>query len=864
MKYRVRIKSRNRNDALAEGAEMLGVDPLNLFTLEESPENWVVIINDSPGEYELEIRDDKMAAILRAVTPPAGNGRPVTNEDIENALREMGVTHGIDGFAIKKALEAVNATGKFQGSTIVAKGDPPQKGEKARIDLKIGRDAPNKDPRASVMVKPGQVVAVKVQASSGLPGKNIFGEDVPSLPGDDISFLPGENIALKNGETEYVSLVYGAARATWQGVSVTDLFTLSKDKMYAEMPLFPVLADNSRLTLDDITGILKEKGVKHGIDPAAIQAALEKGDPVENFRVAEATPAKNGIDSKMEFHFSVNGVDPEEAAQKRAGGYVAEVETRDIVLEGEILARKIPPVKQEEGKSITGEVIKAVKPEEKKVKAGANVKTRDNNSLFVVSDEVIAGYADYSCDTVSVVNPVEISEDRLSASIMLYSPSSRKRFITVELIRKIIERAGIRYGITLDEAEAFLATHGKKPFPPKKIIVAKGIKPVHGEDAKIDLKFSKDKEAGHLDSDTGRMDFREQSFIHNVKKGDKLAEKIPLTAGADGKDIFGEIIPATPGKDCKLISGTNVIPSPDGLSLFSRIDGMVAIQDGNRISVTQSHEIDGDIDMNTGNLKMDGSLVIKGWITSGFAARATGEIHVGKGVEQATVEAGAGLFIHGGIVGGDNANITSDGELNAFFIENAKVRAKGDIHIRDDIRNSNVSSGGVIDATSGKGRIIGGTITALKEIRANETGSPAGVKTNIIIGVDPEQTDRKEKIKQRLEEFNHQKAKIDIILVRFKNNNTETPKEIRFKLDKLVKQRRSIVQMEARLNEYMAELHKKEMDEAGHPPSLTINRMVFAGTKVTIKGSFMDVETDIPGKTRFHLDERNHIVFNKN
>jgi hypothetical protein len=74
----------------------------------------------------------------------------------------------------------------------------------------------------------------------------------------------------------------------------------------------------------------------------------------------------------------------------------------------------------------------------------------------------------------------------------------------------------------------------------------------------------------------------------------------------------------------------------------------------------------------------------------------------------------------------------------------------------------------------------------------------------------------------RLEEFRHQKAKIDIILVRFKNKNgnAEIPKEMRFKLDKLVKQRRSIVQMEAKLNEYMVELHKKEIDEAGHPPSL--------------------------------------------
>jgi len=658
MNYRVRIKSKSRNDAITEGAEMLGVDPSNVFALEESPENWVVIINDSPGEYELEIRDDKMAAILRSVTPPAGNGRPVTNEDIEKALSDMGVTHGIESNTIKKALDEVNATGKLQGSVIIAKGDPPQKGEKARIDLLIGRDASNKEPRASVMVKPGQVVAIKTPAHSGAPGKNIFGEDVPSLPGDDISLLPGENIALKNRETEYVSLVYGAARSTWQGVSVTDLVSVSKDKMYVEMPLFPVLSDNSRLTLDDITSILKGKGIKHGIDLSAIQAAFEKGEPVDNFRVAEATPAKNGIDSKVEFLFRVNGLDPKEADQKKSGGFIPEVETRDIVLGGEILARIIPSVKQEDGKNVTGEVIKAVKPEELKIRTGANVETRENGFVFVVSEGIKAGYPEYSGDTISVINPLEISEERLSASVMLYTSSSNKRAMTSELVRDIIERADIKFGITLDELEGFLSSDGKKKFPPKKITVAKGIAPVHGEDAVINIKFRKGKEAGNLDSNTGRMDFREQSSIHNVKKDELLAEKVPLTAGTDGKDIFGEIIHAAPGKDCKLNFGTNVILSPDGLSLVSGMDGMVAIQDGNRISVTQSHEVQGDIDMNTGNLTMDGSLVIKGWVSSGFSVKASGEIHIGKGVEQSVIDAGGGLFIDGGIVGGDKASIT--------------------------------------------------------------------------------------------------------------------------------------------------------------------------------------------------------------
>jgi hypothetical protein len=437
-----------------------------------------------------------------------------------------------------------------------------------------------------------------------------------------------------------------------------------------------------------------------------------------------------------------------------------------------------------------------------------------------------------------------------------------KRVITIDLIREIIEKAGIRYGIDLDEIEGFLASEGKKGFPPKRIVIAKGKAPVHGEDAKINLSFSMERQAGHVDSKTGLMDFKEQSLIHNVKKGDTLAEKIPFSSGTHGKDIFGDVIPASPGKDGKLFPGKNVIISPDGLKLISDMDGMV-IQDGGRISVTRSNEIKGDIDMSTGNIAMEGSLIIQGWVSTGYVVRASGEIHVGNGVDQAVIEAGAGLHIRGGIIGGENANVSSGGDLTAFFIEKAKVHAKGDIIVHNDILNSSVSTGSSIDATGGKGRIIGGLVEALSGIKANETGSPAGIKTNIIIGFDPEQTKREEKIKKQLESFRSQKAKIDLVLVRFRNQKgqAEIPKSMRLKLDELKKQRRNIAQMEAKLNSYREKLQQKESETKGNAPTLTVNRMVFAGTKINIKGSVMDVETDMPGKIKFYLDDNGQITF---
>ena len=856
MKYRVHIKSKNKKNAIIEGAEKLGVDPSLVKVTEEDGDNFIISHINSPGEFEIEARDDKMAAILRTITPPSGTGSPVTIEDIEKTLSDLGITYGIDKDVISATVGEVKDSGKTRKNVILAKGSPPEKGVKARIELKTGRDAENKDPKAASIVKPGQVVAVKIPATSGKPGENIFGEDVPSIPGDDIDFLPGENVYIK--DNNYISEAYGAARGTWQGISVTDYVKVAKDRMFVEMTLFPVISDNSSLTLEEIENILKGKGIKYGINTESIKAILEKGEPVEDFRVAEAIPAKDGIDAKIKFEFKINGIDPGEADKKRVddSGDAGSI-SRDIVFGGEILARKIPAVKQEDGRSVTGDILKGIKPGDRKIKPGENVDSRDDGLVFVAAERMIAGYADFAGDIISVENPLYISEDKISANITLYPPSSKRRLLSLDHVKRMISRAGIEYGVKLDELENALLSVEKKTS----VVVAVGKAPVDGEDAAINLKFDHDKHAGSLVSGTDRMDFREQSFIHNVKKGDILAEKIPLTMGIEGKDVFGEEIPASPGRDKKLIPGANVLLSDNGLT--TEIDGMVTVFDGNKISVLKSHEVSGDIDMHTGNITMDGSLVIKGWICAGFVVRASGEIHVGKGIEQAAVDAGAGLYIHGGILGDSRTNVQSGGSLTAFFIENAGIYAKGDIIIRDDIRNSSVSTSSSIDATAGKGRIIGGTVTAFRSIKVNETGSGAGVRTSIVIGVDPETTRRMEKISRNLEDFKRQRAKIDMYLVRFSNKKklAELPKGIRFRLEKLITQRRNIVKMETKLTKYREKLMNKDRAADFQPPFLLVNKIVYTGTRIKIEESVFDVKEDITGNVKFYLDENNQVTY---
>ena len=67
--------------------------------------------------------------------------------------------------------------------------------------------------------------------------------------------------------------------------------------------------------------------------------------------------------------------------------------------------------------------------------------------------------------------------------------------------------------------------------------------------------------------------------------------------------------------------------------------------------------------------------------------------------------------------------------------------------------------------------------------------------------------------------------------------------------------------METRLNKYREKLLKKQMAEESHPPSLTVNKIVYAGTRIKIRDSVLDVKEDISGKVIFYLDENNQVTY---
>jgi len=434
--------------------------------------------------------------------------------------------------------------------------------------------------------------------------------------------------------------------------------------------------------------------------------------------------------------------------------------------------------------------------------------------------------------------------------------------LTMELVEKLLADRGIVQGIDGNAIEQALNEAASKKMPIHDVVIAEGRVAQRGEDAKIELKFQSEKIAGIIDEHSGIINYKERKSIQSVKAEMLLAVKIPPTPGIEGVDVFGNFLPTKPGSEKNLKLAGNVKVSDDGLSFTSEIDGIVFLTPENKIWISKQYEVPGDVDYSTGNLSMEGSLDIKGWVRSGFEVCASNEIKIGGGVEDAIVEAGADININGGIIGSAEGRVKAGGNITARFFEGARVHADGDIFVHDDILRSIVSANGSIIVTKGKGRIRGGSVEAAKGVEVNEIGSDAGIKTSVSVGTDLKTRKLLAEAKKQIEDFKRKRAKTDKVLTRFVNKykNKTLPQEIIRRLEKLVKFRREIVRKETMMVKYRQKLVQEIAETETEPVEVKVNKAVYCGTTIMISGYVYHVKEDIRGKALFVLNEEQQAV----
>ncbi|HAQ06189.1 MAG TPA: hypothetical protein DCR24_01120 [Bacillus bacterium] len=318
---------------------------------------------------------------------------------------------------------------------------------------------------------------------------------------------------------------------------------------------------------------------------------------------------------------------------------------------------------------------------------------------------------------------VTLTKNRLTAE-MLISSQGDEASCSVDDLLDLLKTEKVIFGIKMDVLEQIAKDPDSVDYP---VEIAAGNQKIDGIDAYLQSEI-KDLSL----NDRGKFNFRFVMQIPSVKQGQLLATIIPAVKGTPGMDVTGKPITARDGRPIKIKTGNNVLYKSG--QYFAITDGQVSITDKS-ISVNPVFEVKGDLDLKTGNIDFVGNITIKGNVPSGYELKAGGDIWVSGLVEAANLHAKGNIIVEGGITGGLKGSITAGGNVQANYLNQAIVKADQNIYVKSSILHSKVTAGGEIDCKTGT--IIGGTLTAGRNIHVKGLGNELFTKTELAVGWDP-------------------------------------------------------------------------------------------------------------------------------
>ncbi len=183
---------------------------------------------EEPAEEEqdaaivVDVSPDRLTATVQYDTKK-GHRLPGA-EAVRAVLAEKGIVYGLDEAMIDREADSLSPF-------IAAQGEPAVNGDNARIERRFDLgtkghpkmeafDRVNyKDMNLFVLAKKGDILAVRILQTEGVPGKDIYGNEVPAQHGKPIPIPQGKNTEIIN-ENELVALMDGQIVDTGKKIDI--------------------------------------------------------------------------------------------------------------------------------------------------------------------------------------------------------------------------------------------------------------------------------------------------------------------------------------------------------------------------------------------------------------------------------------------------------------------------------------------------------------------------------------------------------------------------------------------------------------------------------------------------------------------
>ena len=326
---------------------------------------------------------------------------------------------------------------------------------------------------------------------------------------------------------------------------------------------------------------------------------------------------------------------------------------------------------------------------------------------------------------------VHISLDGLVATIRLSKepPGTPKEKYVPALMMQLLTDAGVTFGIDRDAVKDLC----DRPVYDRDIVIATGRKAEQGQDGYFEYHFDLTTSKKPTIRPDGTSDYMNIKSMEIVHKDDVIITYHKAVPGHQGMSVRGNVIEPKPARDVPPIQGRGFTRSNDNLTYTALIDGKIT-KNGNRIFVTNVHEISTDADISTGNIDFYGDVIVHGGACDGVVIKATGDVTIDGLVESCEIYAGGDIILKAGIKGNERTKIKSKANITTEFIEYADLECAGDL-VADYIFNSKVVCEGKIDLSGEKSTIIGGSVYGIQGIMAKEIGNEFGTNTIVNVGI---------------------------------------------------------------------------------------------------------------------------------
>ncbi|MFT5875468.1 MAG: hypothetical protein ACI8WT_004461, partial [Clostridium sp.] len=181
------------------------------------------------------------------------------------------------------------------------------------------------------------------------------------------------------------------------------------------------------------------------------------------------------------------------------------------------------------------------------------------------------------------------------------------------------------------------------------LLIAAGKKTIDAIDDRLEIKYNEEEMKKALDVDNDKaIDFKAIGIIKGVEKGQVLAVISPGKNGEDGIDITGKILKVKNSKKIVLCAGDGC-EMADEYTVVATSEGRPSSR-GNTFFVYKVYEINGDVELKTGDIKFVGDIIISGSVLEGMKVEAGNSILIKNNVSEADVTASGDVTVRGNVI----------------------------------------------------------------------------------------------------------------------------------------------------------------------------------------------------------------------